>query len=180
MKKMTKAEAKGLGTARQYAALPFRKLGKNKTEVLLITSRETRRWVVPKGWPMKNKTGQETAEIEAFEEAGVAGVLWHRALGSFGYLKQRVGKFPIACEVELYPLEVTEELSAWPEQDERERKWFTPSQAAKLVHEPELKALLRTFGAKKSIKAREPMGYPRGLTRLAAQRAGKLFDRIGI
>src|SRR6476619_2038868 len=69
----------------QYAALPFRLNGKTRTEVMLVTSRETRRWIIPKGWPHKGKAPHDSAAREAFEEAGVVGAVGKRAVGSFPY-----------------------------------------------------------------------------------------------
>ncbi|MDB5470415.1 MAG: phosphohydrolase, MutT/nudix family protein, partial [Caulobacter sp.] len=98
--------------ARQVAALPYRLAG--APEVLLITSRETRRWVIPKGWPMKDRTFSEAAAQEALEEAGVRGVTAEESIGAYRYLKQIKNGASILCEVAVYPLEVSEQLDAWP------------------------------------------------------------------
>ncbi|KZL24288.1 NUDIX hydrolase [Pseudovibrio sp. WM33] len=135
---------------RQFAALPFKKNKKGKLQILLITSRETKRWVLPKGWPMKDLSGGETAEQEAFEEAGIKGELTDQAAGIYHYPKLRVTKEPIPCRVKVYPLEVTEMLEDWPEKDERTRKWFSVSDAVHAVNEPELKALLANWSPEKS------------------------------
>ena len=125
----------------QVAALPFRKRGKT-FEVLLITSRETRRWVIPKGWPMKGKKDWNAAATEAYEEAGIKGDVSHKSIGVFRYLKRRdAGGFE--CEVAVYPFEVTKLLDEWPEQDERRRKWFEAARAAELVAEEGLKAIIQ-------------------------------------
>ncbi|SDR17197.1 NUDIX hydrolase [Pseudovibrio sp. Tun.PSC04-5.I4] len=130
---------------RQYAALPFRKNKKGKLQILLITSRETKRWVLPKGWPMKDLSGCETAAQEAFEEAGIRGKFSTRLAGIYHYPKLRVTKQPIPCSVKVYPLEVDDMLDEWPEREERTRKWFSVRDAVRAVHEPELKALLANW-----------------------------------
>lgn len=126
---------------KQVAAIPVRRHDDGKLEVLLVTSRETRRWVVPKGWPWADVADREAAATEAWEEAGVRGRILADELGSFTYDKQRDGIFnPVVVVV--YLLEVVAEESTWPEMDERKRAWFTPAAAAQAVVEPELKALL--------------------------------------
>ncbi|WP_122464901.1 MULTISPECIES: NUDIX hydrolase [Brevundimonas] len=134
---------------RQVAALPWRR-ATDGVEVLLVTSRETRRWVTPKGWPMPRKTAAEAAAQEAWEEAGVRGVIAPEPLGAFHYDKRLKNNRLQPCVVDLFPLEVTEEADAWPEADERERRWMAPREAAPLVDEPELTALIEAFGALKT------------------------------
>ena len=131
----------------QYAALPWRKAADGAVEMLLITSRESRRWVIPKGWPMKDKKPAPCAAQEAFEEAGVVGSPGRKTLGAYHYDKRlRSGRLQ-HVRVMVYPLEVREERDAWPEKDQRERLWASPADAAGLVEEPELKALLAKFKA---------------------------------
>lgn len=129
----------------QFAALPFKRSKKGKLQFLLITSRGTKRWVLPKGWPMSKLSGSQAAAQEAYEEAGIRGAVQEKAAGQYHYLKLRVTKDPIPCCVDVFPLEVTDLLDEWPEQDERTRKWFNPSDAVKAVDEPELKALLANW-----------------------------------
>jgi 8-oxo-dGTP pyrophosphatase MutT (NUDIX family) len=129
----------------QYAALPFRP-GPRGVEVLLITSRETRRWVIPKGWPMKERTAPQTAAQEAFEEAGIEGLIAEQAVGTYRYDKRLKSGKSREVEVEVFPLRVTEVGDDWPEREQRSREWFSPAVAAALVMEPELKALLAAFG----------------------------------
>ena len=129
----------------QYAALPWRKGPDGEVEVLLITSRESRRWVIPKGWPMKDKTPEAAAAQEAYEEAGVVGEPRHKQLGVYHYDKRlRSGRLQ-HVRVLVYPLKVTEARDIWPEMAERDRNLTTPADAASLVDEPELKALLSKF-----------------------------------
>ncbi|WP_040668411.1 NUDIX hydrolase [Rhizobium giardinii] len=128
----------------QYGALCYRRnkaLG--QIEVLLITSRDTLRWVIPKGWPMNGKKPHEVAAREAFEEAGVRGKAKKKPLGYFHYLKD--GKVP--CLVQVHAIEVDELIGKYPERGQRELDWVTCSEAAARVNEPELKGLFRLLEA---------------------------------
>ena len=126
---------------RQLAAIPY-VIQNGQPLVLLVTSRETRRWVVPKGWPEKGRGDADQAAREAYEEAGVLGAVARTPIGSFRYSKRlKDGRDkPVAVDVHL--LEVEEVLDDWPEADERERRWMTPAQAAMAVQEGALAALL--------------------------------------
>ncbi|MGV8930010.1 MAG: NUDIX hydrolase [Brevundimonas sp.] len=128
----------------QVAALPWRR-GTDGLEIMLVTSRETRRWVTPKGGRMAGKTDAEAAAIEAMEEAGVQGEVQDRPLGTFRYLKILKRRAPRWCVVAVYPLEVTIQHGAWKEQAERERVWMSVEQAADCVGEPDLAEIIRTF-----------------------------------
>lgn len=129
----------------QFAALPWRTDARGGVEILLITSRETKRWVIPKGWPMKDRAAHEAAAQEAFEEAGVRGDITSAPLGMFRYVKRLKGDKTQLCAVDVFPLQVTESLDAWPEREEREREWVTPEEASRRVDEPELTALIEAF-----------------------------------
>ena len=131
----------------QYAALPWRRLADGGLEVLLITSRETQRWVIPKGWPMKDKTPGDCAAQEAFEEAGVIGAIARKSRGTFHYDKRLRSGRQQHVRVQVYALEVQEERDIWPEMAQRDRNWTTPAAAAALVDEPELRELLSKFKA---------------------------------
>lgn len=112
-------------------------------EVLLITSRDTGRWVIPKGWPMEGRSLAHAALQEAWEEAGVRGRVEMAELGRFRYDKRQDSGFALPVEVALYPVEVLELSSDFPEHDERDRQWFTLARAAALVQETGLQAILR-------------------------------------
>lgn len=129
---------------RQVAALPWRR-GPDGLEILLITSRETRRWVTPKGGRMSGRTDPEAAAREALEEAGVEGRIVDQPFGTFRYLKILKRRAPKWCVVAVFPLEVLTEHSVWKEQDERTREWMPPREAERRVDEPELKALIAAF-----------------------------------
>lgn len=134
--------------ARQYAALCWRN-GKQGPEVLLISSRETGRWVIPKGWPMQGQTAAEAAAIEAWEEAGVKGEIAPDKLGHFSYdkvLKRDTDAERLQpCLVDVFPLLVKKLAPEFPEHRQRRRKWFAPDVAARKVCEAELKAILAGF-----------------------------------
>ena len=126
---------------RQCAALPLSRQG-DETRVLLVTSRETRRWVVPKGWLEKGVTAADQAAREAFEEAGIRGRIAKAPIGRYTYPKRLPDGTDLTCEVEVYTLEIDRLLHAWPEEAERERRWFTLAEAAEAVQEPGLAALM--------------------------------------
>lgn len=129
----------------QVAALCYRKTGADK-EVLLVTSRDTGRWIIPKGWPIKGKDSVGTALQEAWEEAGVrAGRGSKTALGSYIYDKAYDGGWSESVETIVYPVAVTELRDKFPEAKQRDRKWVSPREAANMVREPELKNLLSRF-----------------------------------
>lgn len=128
----------------QVAALPWRR-GAHGVEILLVTSRETRRWVTPKGGRMTGKTDAEAAALEALEEAGIEGVVGSQPLGTFRYLKVLKRRAPRWCVVALYGLEVRVEHPTWHEQGERERVWVSRDEAVRRVDEPDLKALIAAF-----------------------------------
>jgi 8-oxo-dGTP pyrophosphatase MutT (NUDIX family) len=109
---------------------------------MLITSRETRRWVIPKGWPKKGKSPRYSAAREAFEEAGVVGAVAKRTIGSFSYEKRMRNGGVVVCEVRVFPLEVTRQNKQWPEKQERVVKWLSASQAAEKVKEPMLSEII--------------------------------------
>lgn len=128
----------------QVAALCFR-LSKKGLRVLLITSRDTGRWVIPKGWPMRNRSESEAAAREAYEEAGLRGDVDKRSIGFYTYSKRFGTNRSHPCMVRIFPMEVREMLKKYPETGQRRIKWFSPSKAARKVDEPDLKALIRKF-----------------------------------
>ncbi|WP_116086164.1 NUDIX hydrolase [Tropicimonas sp. IMCC34011] len=129
----------------QVAALCHRP-GAAGREILLITSRETRRWILPKGWPKSGLGGGETAAEEAWEEAGVRALPGtRRRIGRYSYSKTLPGGLPMRTEVDVYAIEVDHLEDEFPEEGQRERRWVLPEQASRMVTEPELKAILAAF-----------------------------------
>ena len=129
---------------KQFAALPYRLDETGMVEMLLVTSRETGRWVLPKGWPMKGKAPHRAAAIEAYEEAGAVGRSMKTPLGTYRYDK-RLKDGAVPCVVTVYPMAVEELEESWPEMEERRRVWRRAAEAATLVDEPDLQAILRDF-----------------------------------
>lgn len=128
----------------QVAAIPFRLNGGGELEVMLVTSRGTRRFIVPKGWPMKGKSARQAALVEAREEAGVRGKALKKPAGSYCYWKRLSTGF-VNVVVTAYLIEVSEELQDWQEAGARQRAWLAPSDAAVLIDEPELATLIRNL-----------------------------------
>jgi 8-oxo-dGTP pyrophosphatase MutT (NUDIX family) len=127
----------------QYAALPYRRVGKAAMEVMLITSRQTGRWIIPKGWLVDGLAEWESAAHEAREEGGLIGRMGDRPIGHYRYKKRLPDSSLVACLVEVFPLEVERQLKSWPEQKERRTRWFMLQAAARAVDEPELAAIIR-------------------------------------
>ena len=132
---------------RQIAALPYRTVGARGVSVLLVTSRETKRWVVPKGNLANGGSPHVAAALEAEEEAGVLGVVCPIPLGSYRYRKRRKTGASLMFDVEVYPLAVSEELDTWKEAAERTRRWVTLQEAAGMVEEEDLSRLIQSFNA---------------------------------
>jgi 8-oxo-dGTP pyrophosphatase MutT (NUDIX family) len=129
----------------QFAALPWRRNAAGEVEVLLITSRETRRWVIPKGWPIKGMSSGKSAAQEAFEEAGVRGKVAKRPIGTYAYDKRLKNGRLQHVRVAVFALQVDSETDVHPEFGQREKQWLPPAAAARQVDEPELMVLLATF-----------------------------------
>jgi 8-oxo-dGTP pyrophosphatase MutT (NUDIX family) len=137
---------------RQVAAIPFRLTERGDIEVMLVTSRTTKRFIVPKGWPMKGKSGRKAAMIEAQEEAGVLGKTLRQPAGTYSYWKRLSNRF-VRVDVIVYLLEVTEELADWQEAKRRQRAWLVPADAAMLIDEPDLSTLVSTLKATETVAA---------------------------
>lgn len=147
MGRQDKVAAQGVGpgsTRVQYGALCWRD-GGDGVEVLLITSRDTGRWVIPKGWPMPGLAPEAAAAQEAWEEAGVNGQINPLCIGRFGYQKCLSVTASVPCAVAVYGLRVAKLATSFPEVKERQRKWFSRAEAASLVAEPELSQIIAGF-----------------------------------
>ena len=128
----------------QFGALCWRK-HRDEVQVLLITSRGSGRWVLPKGWPQDGATPAEAAMTEAWEEAGVTGKIKQICLGIYSYSKEMKGEPDLPCVVAVFPVKVTRLEKDWPEAKERKRRWFPIRKAAAMVREPELAVMLKKF-----------------------------------
>lgn len=130
----------------QYAALCFRAAAQGEgIEILVVTSRDSGRWIIPKGWPMKDKKPHEAAAIEAFQEAGIRGKVRKKPVGSYTYLKLMDDGDVVPCIVDVFQIEATELADKFKEKGERRLAWVSPDEAARRVREIELKSLLVEF-----------------------------------
>ena len=145
LKKMDQGQGARTDAMSQTGALCYRVTRKRGPEVLLVTSRDTGRWVIPKGWLMKDRSPAEAALREAFEEAGVEGEVAGGMLGFYSYDKVMADRTVQPCVVSVFPVAVARLKSSFPEHGQRERRWFRPKKAARKVAEPELSAILAAF-----------------------------------
>jgi len=128
----------------QFGALCWRRHN-GKVQILLVTSKKSRRWIVPKGWPQDGTTPTQAATTEAWEEAGVSGKASTVCLGIFSHFKALPGDESLPCVVAVFPVKVTSLAHDWPEKRMRKRKWVSPRKAAALVQERELAGILLNF-----------------------------------
>ncbi|ESQ78749.1 NUDIX hydrolase [Asticcacaulis sp. YBE204] len=134
--------------ANQYAALPYRLTADGNLEFLLITSRGSGQWIIPKGKPIAGMTSAETAAREAFEEAGVQGDIGDAPIGRFAYVKDQ-GQITerFVPGVEVYPLKVTGTLTLWPEFGQRQILWCDTLTALGKIDLEALRTIVRQFAA---------------------------------
>ncbi|MDV7144543.1 NUDIX hydrolase [Tropicimonas sp. TH_r6] len=143
--KLPKGLKLGKDVRTQYGALCYR-IVRGEPQVLLVTSRTRRRWIIPKGWPMETVSPHRAAGIEAWEEGGVRGKTEDRCIGVYTYTKLGDGQGPdIPCAVWVFPLKVKSLTKEYRESKQRRRKWFSLKKASKKVAEPELREILRSF-----------------------------------
>jgi 8-oxo-dGTP pyrophosphatase MutT (NUDIX family) len=150
----TKERAKAKPATRvQYGALPYRLDDDASIKVLLVTSRETKRWIIPKGWPIKGLKPSKAAAREAYEEAGVRGRIAGRAFGHYVYEKRLEDTgTTVPCQVEVFPLLVKRQSKEWPESKQRTARWFSAAEAATLVDNNQLYNLIQEFETRKASK----------------------------
>ena len=128
----------------QFAALCYRGRGDDR-EYLLITSRDTGRWIIPKGWPIRGLKSNEAALREAWEEAGVRNSkATTNPVGTYAYLKRQASGLEVPVEALVYAVAVEDLSEDFPESHERTRRWVDPVAAAEMVNEPELKSIFRS------------------------------------
>ncbi|WP_425908170.1 NUDIX hydrolase [Nitrobacter sp. TKz-YC02] len=130
---------------KQFAALPFQ-LDNSELRVMLITTRRKRRWSVPKGSPMRKKKPHCTAAAEAYEEAGLVGIIEKRPVGNFKHRKGK-GERKRTISVDVFPMKVNGQERWWPEKGEREAIWVSAKTAARLVSKAQLRRLITRFAA---------------------------------
>jgi len=131
--------------------LPYRITEAGTLEVLLITSRTRRRWIIPKGWPIKGRKPAKSAAREAYEEAGVRGAISAKPIGRFVYdkIRDEDGR-AVPCEVVVFGLKVKRQLKTWPEVGERELRWLAPADAEALTDEEGVRPLILALANQKS------------------------------
>jgi 8-oxo-dGTP pyrophosphatase MutT (NUDIX family) len=121
--------------------LPLRLAKNGSIEILLVTSRDSGRWIIPKGWTSKRLRDRKAAAREAREEAGVKGKILREAIGSYRYIKRELGD-GVLVEVRVFLLKVSKRCKRWPEKRERRRAWFDIVDAASRVSNPELSIII--------------------------------------
>lgn len=146
----------------QIAALPLKRDTRGKLKILMVTSRDTGRWVMPKGWEMDGKKPWAAAEIEALEEAGAQGYISREVLGTYRYPKILKDGQVMPVEVQVYPMLVAKLRRDWKERKQRQRRWFSPKAAAKRVDEADLATLLASLDGK-SVQKEVNASLPRDL-----------------
>lgn len=129
----------------QVAALCHREAD-GERQVLLVTSRDTGRWILPKGWPIRGLDAAQSAAQEAWEEAGVTNSKANPTpIGSYSYKKRKSSGLAVPVHTLVYDLPVETLADRFPEAHQRNRKWVRPAEAAEMVNETELKHILRQF-----------------------------------
>jgi hypothetical protein len=148
----------------QYAALPYR-LGRRGLEILLISSRETRGWTIPMGWPAEGRHPDRTAEIEAFQAAGVRGTASRKPIGDYPQTKRLADGGTRIDQVEVYPLLVSHEAATWPEKTQRRRIWFPVNEAAEKLDDAGLALIIGEWQETR-------LSSGRGMSKMARGRGG--------
>lgn len=134
---------------RQVAALPWRRTDRG-LEIMLVSSRRTQRWIIPKGWSMAGRKDYAAAAIEALEEAGLLGVISEHPIGQYTYVKRLVS-YERAVPVAVFSLRVSRQRDRWPEQRQRMTQWFSAEEAATLVDDAELRDVISSFIAAQKL-----------------------------
>ena len=130
----------------QYGALPYRIAETGSLEFLLITTRQTKQWMIPKGWPVKGLKPAKSAAREAYEEAGIRGAISEKPIGAFSYQKRlEESGFSVPCEVRVFAMSVKRQLKSWPEAYERDSRWFEPTNALSALKDEGLRGLIVSF-----------------------------------
>ena len=107
----------------QYGALPYRFNEAGALEVLLITTKQSKRWIIPKGRPIGGLKPAKCAAREAFEEAGVRGAVGKKPIGAFRFVKTVGDSLSLLCRVRVYPMKVKRHMRSWPEVLHRTQRW---------------------------------------------------------
>jgi 8-oxo-dGTP pyrophosphatase MutT (NUDIX family) len=138
--------------ARQVAALPWRLADDGGLEILLVTSRTSKHWLLPKGWPIPGKSGLEAALQEAYEEAGIQAKGPDTPLGRYAFIKVLHDATELPCSMAVYAVGSIEELAEWPEKGQRERRWFAQADAVSIAFDFNLSLFLAAVAYDKKRK----------------------------
>lgn len=142
----------------QFGALPWRINRSGKIRILLVTSRRRARWIIPKGWPLKDKAPIFAASREAFEEAGIVGDIYPQPITDYRYMKLLDDGSVRACRVTVFSMKVHGTLNNWQEQHQRKRRWFSVEEAAQRLDDQELAEFVGLHGP-------VPKSWPRSTSR---------------
>ncbi|WP_162009746.1 NUDIX hydrolase [Methylocystis heyeri] len=135
----------------QYGVLPYRLTEAGEVEILLVTTRQSRRWIIPKGWPIKGLKPSKSAAREGYEEAGIRGKVGGKSVGAFCYEKRiEEDGVTVPCEVRVFPLLVMQQFDSWPEAHQREARWFEPNKAVSAIKIAGLRELVESFLRKRA------------------------------
>ncbi len=134
---------------KQVGCLCYKWAGK-KLKIILVTSLTTKRWIIPKGWIQEKLGAYRSAEIEAWEEAGILGNCNEEKFGDFEYTKILKDGTPLECVVDVFPMKVVTQKVNFPEKNVRTLKWIDPKDAANFIENKSLTQLLKNFDTKKS------------------------------
>lgn len=138
----------------QYGVLAYDVGEDGEPRFLLITSRATRRWVIPRGNPNPGLSPWQSAAHEAYEEAGLTGVVSSQEIGTYPYEKRRRDGSSEPARVRVFPMRITIQSDRWPERHERETRWFSREEATEAVEEEGLKQIIRGFDPPATAVAR--------------------------
>lgn len=127
----------------QVAALCYR-YKNDKLQVCIVTTRNTGRWIIPRGWPTHKHTPADGAALEAYEEAGVRGTAYPDSIGAYSYDKPLAGGVAPVMVV-VYAIAVSKTARDWPEKGQRKRKWLSPKKAAQKLADPGLQQIVGRF-----------------------------------
>ncbi len=178
---MKKTSKKGRAIRIQFGVLPYRIAEDGSPEYLLVTTRQSRRWIIPKGGPIKGLKPAKSAAREAFEEAGVRGIVAGKAIGSYCFDKTVTppNAAPVPCEVQVFPLMVTRQHKTWPESQERQCRWFKHDDALAELRDEGLRRIVIQFSAAIARRQKNPHRPRRARMQQYVMARRRAFTTIG-
>jgi len=108
---------------------------------MLITSSRRQRWTIPKGFVKTGLAPIDSAAEEAWEEAGIRGVVSQAPVGS--YVRTRRA---LLLSVTVFSMHVKKIFEIWPEHWKRQRQWLSIAEAVAIIEEPGLRGIIAKFG----------------------------------